>query len=1072
MTQRILHSVARRTGVALGLLVLAGLVVAWTLARGPLTVTFLAPRLESALTRAAHDAGLTVDVAVGDALVTWDGASGGVDIDLRRVHLTGPGGADLAQVGAATLTLDLEALLAGTLRPSRLVLAGPTLHVTRAVDGRFTVAVQPKAAQADEPASGSSLAAAPGGVADAWTTLADLGLTLRDARVVVEDNTLGRAWRLKAPDVRVRRDDQALRLEASLALDDGPTSKGPVLDLALRHAPGTETAAALVTVRNLNPARDLADRFGLTALAGWDQPLDATATLDLGMRPGSPLDMVRFATLSARGGAGDVAVPDPISHAWSPKSLEVDARLVRTEDNGVDITVDRLVLGLPGASVAASARLSGPVSGPVAGGAEIRLSPLTVSTLVQHWPPVLADGAYDWISDNISEGTVRDGRFSLGLGGATWSDLDVTALSGEARADGVTLTYLRGLPAATGAKGTLRFGLDAVTIAIDGGGAGDVRVREGTVAMTALDTEQEQADMVFDIAAPLSSALALIDHQPLGYASKVGIDPNQVQGEADITLSLAMPLKSDLPLDALEVDVSATATGVGVPRVLLGQDLRGGDVRLTLDEGGMDVTGTARVGGVPVTLDWRENFTDGAAFDRRYAVRGRLDNAARATFRLDGPPFQPPWMDGAVDGRVTYTETAGAPGVLTADVDLAPATLALATLGWHKPAGAPATARVEGRFAEESITVDFDVAAGADTARGQARLTGGADLLGVTVKHARLGDSEARVDIVAPRAGDVAPFQVILSGAALDLRAVFDDDDADGEADPRGGDGATPAGGTKPDDPPGPPLDLRMDLARVLVTDEITLHDVHGTASRDAAGRWTRAGLEAKAGGGAPARFTLTPDGVVRRFSLETADAGALASDLDLTGRLSGGDLSLTGTLDAEDRAKGVLRIKDFHLANAPVLARILAVASLTGILDELQGDGLSLSTLIAPFTYADDVLTLSEARSNGPSLGLTANGTLDLASDTMDLQGVVVPVYMVNALLGNIPLLGDLLVGEKGGGVFAVRYGAKGPLDDPSVSVNPLSVVTPGFLRGVFGVFSEDPDGGAGTVPTPVRGD
>ena len=42
----------------------------------------------------------------------------------------------------------------------------------------------------------------------------------------------------------------------------------------------------------------------------------------------------------------------------------------------------------------------------------------------------------------------------------------------------------------------------------------------------------------------------------------------------------------------------------------------------------------------------------------------------------------------------------------------------------------------------------------------------------------------------------------------------------------------------------------------------------------------------------------------------------------------------------------------------------------------------------------------------------------------------------------------------EEGGGVFAARYTMRGPLADPDVFVNPLSALTPGFLREIFGIF------------------
>ena len=48
------------------------------------------------------------------------------------------------------------------------------------------------------------------------------------------------------------------------------------------------------------------------------------------------------------------------------------------------------------------------------------------------------------------------------------------------------------------------------------------------------------------------------------------------------------------------------------------------------------------------------------------------------------------------------------------------------------------------------------------------------------------------------------------------------------------------------------------------------------------------------------------------------------------------------------------------------------------------------------------------------------------------------------------------------GGGLFAATYRVQGSLEEPSVTVNPLAALTPGFLRGVFGLGQE----GAPTTP------
>jgi uncharacterized protein YhdP len=168
----------------------------------------------------------------------------------------------------------------------------------------------------------------------------------------------------------------------------------------------------------------------------------------------------------------------------------------------------------------------------------------------------------------------------------------------------------------------------------------------------------------------------------------------------------------------------------------------------------------------------------------------------------------------------------------------------------------------------------------------------------------------------------------------------------------------------------------------------------------------------------------------------------------------------------------GLIKVGDYHVRNAPVLARLLTVAALTGILDVLQGEGVGFSSLEAPFTMTDGLVEVKDARAWGTALGITAKGQIDLDSSRMALEGTVVPAYALNSVLGKIPVLGWLITGgEKGGGILAFNYSMKGPTDDPSVTVNPLSVLTPGFLRNLFNIFDDGSETNArmpGKAPTP----
>jgi hypothetical protein len=137
------------------------------------------------------------------------------------------------------------------------------------------------------------------------------------------------------------------------------------------------------------------------------------------------------------------------------------------------------------------------------------------------------------------------------------------------------------------------------------------------------------------------------------------------------------------------------------------------------------------------------------------------------------------------------------------------------------------------------------------------------------------------------------------------------------------------------------------------------------------------------------------------------------------------------------------------------VLARLVNAISLTGLPELLGGEGMSFSRLEADFEWQirpqGDLYSFDNGRTSGSSLGLTFAGQIDRASGQTDVSGTIVPVTMVNQLVNNIPLIGDILAGGKNGALIAATYKIEGPSDDPDVAVNPLSVLAPGILRTIF---------------------
>jgi hypothetical protein len=133
-------------------------------------------------------------------------------------------------------------------------------------------------------------------------------------------------------------------------------------------------------------------------------------------------------------------------------------------------------------------------------------------------------------------------------------------------------------------------------------------------------------------------------------------------------------------------------------------------------------------------------------------------------------------------------------------------------------------------------------------------------------------------------------------------------------------------------------------------------------------------------------------------------------------------------------------------------MARLFAMASFEGIANLLATDqGVEFGTLTMPFSYRQGVLEIQDGHAEGSQIGITLTGRLDVRRDIADLRGTVVPLYMLNSIVGKIPLLGEAIVGEKNSGLFAARFSVQGDLAKPDFTVNPLSMLTPGPFRRLF---------------------
>lgn len=1037
-------------GLAL-LILLLGAGIALRLSQGPLPLDLLDPYIEEAINSPGTDLRLTI----GGTELHWGGMKTPFDLRVRDLQARDRDGALVAAVPEASLTVDPAAYLRDRSLDVRAVtLRDAVVNLRREEDGSVTLAMSEGATDGERAAVEHHADTAAGALR---TVLRQVGLDesgappalalpdvvrVADARLVLDDRMTGIVWQVPNADVLLRREADRLVARASLALEtpDGPPAG---IDVQARLERGG-VIDATATLNGLRPAAFAAAHAALSDLEGIDLPLSgtiaATASLD-GDRIG--LDLLTVAMTAA---PGVLVLPDPVHHAYEVKGLSL--RLSAADDLR-QVVLDDLSLDLGGTMLGLTAALETTAAEGVTVAATTTLDRVETDRLPALWPGAVAPGAREWIAGHLAGGDVTGLTLHVALAGADLETLALTTLDGRAQVQGVTVDYMPPMPKVGDAKAELIFEPDAVKLAIAGGQVFDLAVTGGMLSFSDFTADVQKADIALTIEGPLLDALRLVDSQPLGYVSRYGLPLKGVKGRQVTDLHLAFPLLSDLALDDLEVLATSRLAGVSLPKVAFEQDLSEGALSLRVDTEGLVVEGDAALGGVPAEVKWEENFTGKGAFTSRYTASASLDDAERARFGLDIIPFTQPFTTGTVGASVILTALPGGAQTLGATIDLAPAEMTLPGFGWHKPAGETGVATISGRLDKaghlQAIN-HFSVTAGPALAMsGRVDMTDAGRLDHVAFSEVRVGETRLTGGIsVRPDGG----LDVDVAGPSLDAVPFFEDRPMGASTS-----AALPEeAGTE--DADLPPLSLRAQFDVVWLTEDSTLESVVAHMIRDGDG-WTFMDIRGLAQGVEPVAFDfrpLEPGSPNRAFTLESGNGGTVLRALNVIDNVEGGRLSVKGAMDANGIITGVARIGDFRLVRAPVLAKILSVAALTGILESLTGPGLAFQSATLPFTYVDDVLRVSDARASGPSLGLTAEGAVNLADDMVDLQGTIVPAYALNSLLGNIPIVGDLLTGgDEGGGIFAATYTVKGPLQSPDAAVNPLSVLAPGILRKIF---------------------
>lgn len=727
--------------------------------------------------------------------------------------------------------------------------------------------------------------------------------------------------------------------------------------------------------------------------------------------------------------------------------------------------VDRLAVDTGGGKITMSGNLAIGDTSPVLD-LSGTLDDLTIPELLDIWPLPVADGARKWVVKNMQGGRVFDGQYAVNIPDGMLARLDVgTPLPEEAvnftfKMDGSDVNYIDGMPPIGNVSGHAKLTGDTFEAWIDDGTvrldeARDVALRNGHFIKHKLDNKKEPGVIDFTMAGKTSDLLGLLDHDPLNLIGKFGLDPMKVAGTGRIDGHISLPLVKDVTFDDVDFSGKAQAVDIAIPNIQPDISVTGGALSIDVAREGMSATGKVSLNGAgPFELQWKERFTSGKGPSSRYRLVGVLDDAGRKALDLS--------LGNVISGPMNIDASLSGIGKSVRDVsvaaDVTKSTVRAPVLGWTKEPGRAATVSANITLLEDGgyRIAGLDMKGDRIDLRGSLTLGAEGELREADLPVVKLGPKNDFM--LRTSKGTASPLHIDITGTSIDSTGLL----------------GTGAGEEEREDakPDLPIREAAKDAARrIRVVARLAQLRGEGDLLLKAPaadltfvdGRLYLADLNATdpEGKKIAGSVKIGADGK-RRLRLDALGAGALIGVLGITESITGGELMAEGVFQDEKISPslvGRVTMDKFRVVDAPVLANLLTVGSLTGIRDTLAGEGIFFQRMEMPFVLNGAQVKIDDARASGPAIGITASGTVEMADNALSLEGTIVPAYTINSILGEVPLLGPLIVGRKGEGIFGFTYRISGASDNPDVLVNPLSALAPGFLRRLFEFGSKLPD-------------
>lgn len=647
---------------------------------------------------------------------------------------------------------------------------------------------------------------------------------------------------------------------------------------------------------------------------------------------------------------------------------------------------------------------------------------LPVDYLSGLWPRFLAPGVQTWVTDNITQGIIKNaqGNFKLTAEDLKSSLPSKDSIDAKIEVDGANLSYLKGYSPISQINAIVKFDGQALYV-------------NASKALL-LNSELINLELILPFNDFILSIKTNIDGKinqfnefipELVYQRLLSnkIDFKKIKGGLSSTLALSVPIFDPFKLEALKLDINANLSDVVLDQYKLIK-FKQGNLKISNDQDK-----------IMVKVEAAKNFSFNLIKYHKFERQDENQLNINTKFYLEDQISLKDKLiidKGIIGVNATLNE-----GKWQLDLDLKEAEVTLVPLSINKPIFTALNFSCVGSFNEKQITGEDCNLKGVDYAGKILFIYSFLDdqITNFSLNNGKILTNEFNIQIVS----DKNLSNYTLNGKFLDL-SKFDIKNFSSSDEKKNN------------------YKLVFKVDNLILKNEIRLNDISGKIVQ-IDNNPIDIDLKAFAN-----NYQLTIVKMKKNnqngYLLHSNSASTFSRAFGIYNNIKRGEVLIEAypkKTDGKVAYYGNIVIKNFAFSNTSVLTKIILGVmspfnSPKAVMQALEGGSLKSESFTANLEYNKGVLTLKNGLVQGPSYNIRVNGTVNNNTRILNIKGMYIPsVYGLNSLISFIPFIGELLSGGKKSAFIAANFSVKGSFDNPDVWLNPLSVFTPGFIRNIF---------------------